>query len=216
MKKQNSISIAGLFLIMAFAFSSCRTITFENNQLTATPTPNEKIQIKNVDFNNFIYSDKTGKAIFSLTNGEQPFGQMKDIAYKLENLEYSDLTDDNSDEAIIHISIQYGGSDKSGLLYVFTLENNKSKMLWYLESGYGADGGLKQAYAENNNLIVELFGDNKFEENTGEFKFPNHKDVPKDLCCPTSFTRFRFRWIGEKFVLNRKPKLFNTLKKENR
>ena len=133
---------------------------------------------------------------------------MKDIAFSLENIEYADLTNDKEDEAIIHISVQYGGSAKSGLFYVYTLDNNKPKKLWYIESGYGAEGELKKVYAENNKLIVELFGNNKFIENTYKFKFPNQKVIPKNLCCPTNFTKFSFKWNGEKFALDGKPKLF--------
>ncbi len=212
MKKQNVLLVV-CFLAVTFAFSACQKSTAENSQAQPqpiiSPTPNENLLIRKIDFKNSTYPDETGKNIFTLTNGEEPFGQMKDIAFKLENIEYSDLTNDKEDEAIIHISVQYGGSDKSGLFYIYAVENNKTKMLWYVESGYGAEGELKKVYAENNKLIVELFGNNKFNQDTGVFEFPNQKVIPKDLCCPTTFTRFRFRWNGEKFALDGKPELFN-------
>ena len=131
---------------------------------------------------------------------------MEDISFSLNNIEYADLTNDKEDEAIISISVEYGAGS-SGLFYIYTLENKKPKILWYVESGYGAEGELKKVYAENNSLIVELFGNNKFIENTGEFKFPDQKDIPKDL--PTTFTKFHFKWNGEKFVVEGKPELFN-------
>ena len=136
MKKQNVLLMIW-FLAIIFAFSACQKSMAENTQAQPqpiiSPTPNENLTIKKIDFKNFIYPDKTGKNIFTLTNGEEPFGQMKDIAFSLENIEYADLTDDNEDEAIIHISVQYGGSDKSGLFYVYTVENNKPSILWYGE-----------------------------------------------------------------------------------
>ncbi len=210
MKKQFVLLVIW-FLVLTFVVSSCQKSAAGNKQSQSVnvPTPDENLSVRKIDFKNFKYPDETGKNIFTLTNGEEPFGQMKDIAFSLENIEYADLTDDNEDEAIIHISVQYGGSDKSGLFYVYTVENNKPSILWYGESGYGAEGELKKVYAENNKLIVELFGNNKFVETTGEFKFPNQRDIPKDLRYPTTFTEFRFRWNGEKFVLDGKPKLFD-------
>lgn len=212
MKKQIFLLITILILVLTFAYSACQNSLNKNNQAQTqfehSTTPEEKLLIRKIDFKNFTYPDKTGKNIFTLTNGEEPFGQMKDIAFSLKGIEYADLTNDKQDEAIIHILVQYGAGS-SGLFYIYTLENNKPKILWYAESGYGAEGELKRVYAENNKLIVELFGTNKFIENTGEFKFPDRKDVPKDLCCPTDFTKFRFKWNGEKFVIEGKPELFD-------
>ncbi|MBA2737718.1 MAG: hypothetical protein H0U50_13140 [Pyrinomonadaceae bacterium] len=211
MKKQNVLLMIQL-LAITFAFSACQKSRTENTQAQpqpiVAPTTDEDLLIRKIDFKNFTYTDKTGKNIFTLTNGEEPFDQMKDIAFSLENIEYADLTNDKEDEAIIHISVQYGGGS-SGLFYVFTLENKNPKILWYGESGYGAEGELKKVYAENDKLIVEFFGNNQFVETTGEFKFLNQKTVPKDLCCPTSFTKFRFKWDGEKFALAGKPELLD-------
>lgn len=214
MKKQNVLLV--WFLAVAFAFSACQKSTAENNQsqFITTPTPDEKLLIRNIDFKNFTYSDRTGKDIFTLTNGKEPFGQMKDIAFSLKSIEYADLTNDKENEAIIHILIEYGAGS-SGLLYIFTVENQKPKMLWYVESGYGSEGELKSAYAESNSLIVELFGDNSFVEAKDEFKFPNQNNVPKKLCCPTDFTRFRFIWNSEKFVIEGKPELLQ-VKNQNK
>lgn len=214
MKKQN-ILLMIYFSAIIFAFSSCKKNAAENNQskLAISPPPNKTLTIKEIDFKNFTYPDKAGKNVFTLTNGEESFGQMKDIAFSLKNIEYADLTDDKQDEAIIHISVQYGAGS-SGLLYVYTLKDNKPKILWYIESGYGAEGELKNAYAENNELIIELFGDTKFDEATGEFKFPKLTVFPKNLDREYTFTKFRFKWNKEKFFVDGKPKLFN-FKAEN-
>lgn len=209
---KDKLPIIVLLLAIFFIFSACQKSANENTQAqsqpTVSPTLDEKLLIRKIDFKNFTYSDNTGKNIFTLTNGEEPFGNMKDIAFSLRSIEYADLTNDKEGEAIINISIQYGAGS-SGLFYIYTLENDKPKILWYVESGYGAEGELKKVYAENKSLIVELFGNNKFIENTGKFKFPDQKDVPKDLCCPTTFTKFRFKWNGEKFVVEGKPELFD-------
>jgi len=217
MKKQKFLLETIWILVLTFAFSACQNSLNKNNQAQSqfadSPTPEEKLLIRKIDFKNFTYPGKTGEKIFTLTNGEEPFGQLKDIAFSLKSIEYADLTNDKEDEAIIHISVQYGAGS-SGLLYVYTLENNKPKILWYVESGYGAEGELKKVYAENSSLIIELFGDNKFIENTDEFKFPDQKDIPKDLCCPTTFTKFRFIWNGKKFVVEGKSELLDYERKD--
>jgi hypothetical protein len=210
MKKQNVLLVI-YFSAITFAFSACQKSLTENSQMQSqsvvSPTPDENLLIRKIDFKNFTYPTQLDNGSFTLTNGEEPFGQMKDIAFKLENIQYADLTNDREDEAIIHISIEYGGSDKSGQFYVYTVENNKPKILWHVVSGYGAEGELKRVYAENSKLIVELFGNNKFVQDTG-FKFPNQEVIPKNRCCPTTFTKFTFKWNGDKFMLDEKPKLF--------
>lgn len=109
MKKQNVLLVI-CFLTVTFAFSTCRKSTVENSQAQSEvlPTPDENLLIRKVDFKNFTYPTQKDDNSFTLTNGEEPFGKMKDIAFKLEKVEYADLTNDNEDEAIIHISVQYG------------------------------------------------------------------------------------------------------------
>lgn len=167
-------------------------------------------KIEDVDFKNFSYSlDKNKDNGFTLTNGEKPYGQMEDITFRLRNVQYTDLTDDNKNEAIINIFVGYGGSGTTSLIYIYTLKNQQPKKLWEINSGYNANGGLKEIYSKGNNLIVEFFSDTKFDENNYEFIFPNIQKYPRAECCPNNFTKFEFKWSGEKFILNEKPELLN-------
>ena len=200
-----------LILVMVFTFSACQKSEVENNAPSSQKSSQTQVSdktINEIDFKNFTYFDKTGKALFTLKDGETPFVKGKDVAFILNNIEYADLTNDNEDEAIINILVENGNSS-AGLIYIYTLENKQLKKLWYAAAGSDAKGGLKEIYTENGELIIELFGNNKFIESKGEFEFPDQADVPKDLYHPTTFTKFRFKWNGEKFALEAKPELLD-------
>ncbi len=198
-----------LVLVIVFTFSACQKNVAENKTLSSQENvQNLYTTVKEVDFKNFTYPVETGKDRFTLKNGETPFDKGEDILFSLENIEFADLTNDSEDEAIIKILVEYGATS-TGLIYVYTLENKKLKNLWSTASGYDAKGGLKRFYSENGELIIELFGNNQFIESKGKFEFSDEAGVPKNLYRPTTFTKFRFKWNGEKFVLEDKPELFD-------
>ncbi len=114
-----------------------------------------------------------------------------EIGVSLDNINYGDTTTDGQEEAIINLSIQTGGSATPNAIYVYTIKNEKPELLWSFDTGDRAEGGLKKVYAENGNLIVELFGDDKFENGEWEYDIPEGKF--KGLCCPKVFTKFRFK-----------------------
>ena len=111
-----------LILVIVFAFSACRTSELKDNS-SASPENAQNLysNIKEIDFNNFTFYDETGKNKFTLKDGEKPFGNMEDISFALQNIEYADLTGDKKEEAIINILVEYGGPS-AGLIYVYTLE----------------------------------------------------------------------------------------------
>jgi hypothetical protein len=209
MRGENFLMLKILVLVIVFTFSACQKSEVKNN----APASQENGQnlyatIREVDFKNFTYPVETGKDTFTLKYGETPFDKGEDILFSLENIEFADLTNDSEDEAVIKILAEYGGTS-TGLIYVYTLENKKPKNLWSTASGYDAKGGLKRFYSENGGLIIELFGNNQFIESKGKFEFSDEADVPKNLYRPTKFTKFRFKWNGEKLVLEDKPELFD-------
>ncbi|MCA1640257.1 MAG: hypothetical protein LC768_18375 [Acidobacteria bacterium] len=132
---------------------------------------------------------------------------MKEDGIFFGEADYWDLTGDGKEEAILTLSIQTGGSAIPELIYIYTLQNSKPKMLWGFMTGDRAEGGLKEVYAENGELVVELFGVDKFENNEWKFNLP--KEGAGGLCCPTVFTKFRFKWNGRNFALIGKPELFD-------
>lgn len=202
MKNQFFLISKVLILAAALTFSAC-----QKSEENAPTLPEATYSsINEVDFKNFTYPVETGKDSFTLKNGETPFGDGKNVLFALENIEFADLTDDGADEAIIKMLSEYGKT-VTGLMYVYTLDNRKPKILWSAAAGFNAKGGLKRFYSDNGALVVELFGKNQFIESTNKFEFSGETAVSKDSRRPTEFTKFRFEWNGEKFVLEGDPKL---------
>ena len=193
-----------LIIIIVFAFSACQ----KSEDNTSTSQEILYSTIREVDFKNFTYPVETGKDTFTLKNGETPFGDGKDILFALENIEFADLTNDEEDEAIIKMLSEYGKTS-TGFMYIYTLENQKPKILWSAATGFDAQGGLKRLYSDKGELIVELFGKNQFTESKNKFEFLGETDAPKNSYRPVKFTKFRFKWNGEKFVPGGEPELLD-------
>ena len=149
-------------------------------------------KIRSVDFANFTYSwnadlgdaDKS----FTLTNGELPAtrderGMIDEMGVFFERVKYGDVTGDDAEEAFVFLSLQTGGSSIPGVLYIYTWQNNRPVLLWSRSTGDRADGGFRDAYAENGNLVLEL----------------NSSDGKRGDCCATKFERTKYKWNGKKF-----------------
>lgn len=210
-----------MILILAIAFSACKKSTAENEQiksqtlpsisptlsLTPTSSPEEDSAIQKIDFKNFTFPETDGYERFTLKDGEKTFEMGKEDGISLGKTEYSEVTGDSEKEAILIMSIQTGGSSTPNLVYIYTLKNEKPQLLWSFITGDRAEGGLKNVYADNGKLVVETFGDNKFENDEWEFNFPKNKF--SGYCCPTAYTKIRFKWNGKKFAVEGKPELFD-------
>lgn len=207
-----------VLVVIALSFSACQKNAAENVNISSlpvislTPTPSLNSAIGKIDFKNFTFPWTKGlaskdKKTFMLRNGEIPFEQKGRMGVSLGKTEYADVTNDGEDEALITLSIQTGGSSTPNIVYIYELENKKTKLLWSFDTGDRAIGGFKNVYSENGSLIVELFGDDKFENDEWKFNYPKSKF--KGDCCPTAFTKFRFKWNGKKFVLDGNPELFD-------
>ena len=173
-------------LIFASFFCSC-----ELAQINISDQPRDS-KIRSVDFANFAYSwnadlgdtDKT----FTLKNGELPAtrdkrGMIDEMGVFFGHVKYGDVTGDDVEEAIVFLSIQTGGSAIPGVLYIYTWQNDRPVLLWSRSTGDRADGGFRDAYAEEGNLVLEL---NSSEEKRGD-------------CCPPKFERTRQKWSGKEF-----------------
>jgi hypothetical protein len=154
----------------------------------SAPTPVSAIRA--VDFDNISYphfpdySDPNGrkKKYVTLEPGE---GGPNFI-------NYGDITGDGIEEAIVALGIDNHGSAIPYYVYVFAVENGKPKLIWDFETGDRADGGLRNVYADNAQLVIELFGKDRViggQLYRGE----------EGLCCPGSFTHTRYKWTGQRF-----------------
>lgn len=153
--------------------------------------------IRRIDFANFTYPGRPVYAdlkSFTLTNGEFNGGDNNDplgLAY----LDYGDATGDGSEEALLILNMSVRGSAIPYFVYIYTLENEKPKLIWAFAAGDRADGGLRRVHAAGGELVVELYG--------------KGKTIDKDLyaddgmeggdCCPSHFTRATYEWRQDRF-----------------
>lgn len=109
-------------------------------------------------------------------------------------LTYGDLTGDGTEDAAIALGIPSQGTAITYYSYIYTIVQGspQPKLLWDFETGDRADGGLRNVYGENGQLVIELFGKNRI---IGDQLYRG--DEP--LCCPSSFTRTFYRWNGKSF-----------------
>ena len=212
-----------LLLVSTFVFSACQKSAAENTQIESQslptispalsispiPAPNLDSPIRKIDFENFSYpwTDNQGDGNFTLKNGKKARVGEGDIEATLQKVEFGDVTNDGEEEAMLNIYPWSGGNCSCDMVFIYTLQNKTPKLLWSFDTWDKADGGFKRAYAENSELIVELFGDDKFENDEWEFDFPKGK--VSGYCCPTAYTKIRFKWNGEKFTAQGTPELFD-------
>jgi hypothetical protein len=121
-------------------------------------------------------------------------------------LNYGDVTGDGNEEAMVALGIDNRGSAIPDYVYIFAVEKGKPKLIWDFETGDRADGGLRNVYAENGQLVIELFGKDRF---IGGQLYRGDEG----LCCPSSFTRTRYKWTGKHFEVVSKE-IFESLSRD--
>ena len=114
---------------------------------------------------------------------------------------YLDLTGDGQDEAIVILKVETTGNAIPQLVYIYEWKD-EPKLIWNFRTGDRADGGLKDIRFENGEVIVELYGQDRFI--IGETETNKITGDEEQLCCPTYFTRTNYKWNGASFQLQRK------------
>lgn len=115
---------------------------------------------------------------------------------------YLDVTADGRDEAIVILKIETAGSAIPQLVYVFTWKDDRPELIWPFRTGDRADGGLKDLRAENGDLVVELYGQDRFL--LGATETGKITGDEEQLCCPNYFTRTYYKWNGKSFLMQGK------------
>lgn len=178
--------------------SSLPTPEFE-----AGPSPTPNSPIRTVDFENFTFPAKPiyteGEKYFTLKHGRYA-GRFLDGAIEphpvlLVESVYGDVTGDGNEEAIIVFTESIRGTAIPYYVYIYTMDRDKPKPIRSFETGDRAQGGLRQVLAENGELVVELYGKNKF---IGGDLFAGDDSI-RGACCPSVFTRSRYEWRGRRY-----------------
>ncbi len=197
-------------------------LTDDRNKTTTSP-------IGKFDFKNYTYElprgwqNPDGSTEITLKNGKiapvetavdedmdpekkAEAKQQRRIGMTFVTAKFLDVTSDGADEAIVVLKIETGGGAVPQIAYVFEWKGGKPELIWPFRTGDRADGGLKDVRAENGELVIELYGQDRFvlgQNETGKITGDEEQ-----LCCPTFFTRSYYKWNGKNFLMQRKRLTF--------
>ena len=235
--KLAAIYLLSIFFIFSFACGSRnRNVQGEanveptvpiisNTQVSPTPQmPNLQAEIlddrykttdapiSRFDFKNFTYPFPRGwqdvdSREFTLDGGKRPMSEDK-IGVSYLTTKFFDATGDGEDEAFVILKIDTAGPTITQVVYVFTWKEEQPKLIWHFRTGDRADGGLKDIRPENGEIVIELFGQDRYI--LGEVETMKITGDEEHFCCPTHFTRTRYKWNGSNFPLQGKRLTFST------
>jgi hypothetical protein len=166
--------------------------------------------IGNVDFRSRDYplphgwQDADGDEA-TLVNGERKLSKER-IGLEYVATRYFDVAGTKDDEAIVVLRINTAGNAIPQIVYIFTMEGDSTELIWFFRTGDRADGGLKDVRAENGELIVELYGQDRYI--FGDVETQKIEGDEEQLCCPKFFTRNRYKWNGRTFILQGKRETY--------
>jgi hypothetical protein len=103
--------------------------------------------------------------------------------FTLHSVEYTDVTGDGKEDAIVVLHYASGGTQNTNYVYVYSFDERKPKLLAYFRCGDRAHFGLRNVYGQNGHLVVELFDPKK---RSGD-------------CCSSAFIRTRYKWHNGRF-----------------
>ncbi len=198
----------------------------QSEKFSTTTSP-----IGKFDFKNFTYElprgwqNPDGTAEITLKNGKiAPIDkkvtedmpdeeraeakQQRRIGMSYVTTKFFDVTGDGQDEAVVILKVETGGSAVPQIGYVFSWKDNKPELIWPFRTGDRADGGLKSVGMENGLFVVELYGQDRFL--LGQIETGKITGDIEQLCCPTFFTRTKYKWNGNAFLMQGKRLTYST------
>ena len=125
---------------------------------------------------------------------------------------FGDATGDGEDEAFVILKIETAGSAIPQAVYVFTLKDGEPELIWNFRTGDRADGGLKKVYTEDGDVVIELFGQDRYI--LGDVETMQITGDEPQICCPTHFTLTKYKWNGSNFRMQGKRKTYSMTEKD--
>ena len=101
----------------------------------------------------------------------------------LEGIKYGRLSSNNSEDAIVVLRYDSGGTQYHYWVYIYGDSGGTPKLLGFFHAGDRAAHGLYQVFVKDQILNVRLF-DPKYQEGD---------------CCSNGYLNYQFRWNGEGF-----------------
>jgi hypothetical protein len=185
--------------------------------------------LANVDFKNYSYPLPHGwqnpdNSDLTLTNGKlDPVSADTDLGMDPEDVaearsqrrigasyvttRYFDVTGDGQDDALVILKIETTGSAIPQIVYIYSYQGDKPELIWYFRTGDRADGGLKDVRPDDGQLLVELYGQDRFL--LGGIETAKITNDYEQICCPTFFTRSVYKWNGKSFLIQGKRLTFS-------
>ena len=163
------------------------------------------------DFKNYTYplprgwQDKDGKDV-TLQNGSRRMSE-EHIGMSYVTTKFGDVTGDGQDEAFVILKIVTAGAAIPQSVNVFTWKNGAPELIWIFRTGDRTDGGLKNLFAENGEVVIELYGQDRFI--LGEVETSRITGDEEQLCCPDFFSRTRYKWNGRNFLVQGKRQTYS-------
>ena len=160
--------------------------------------------IRQVDFKNFTYPlsgpklghdhlrwlDISQKGQVRLRRGKDPSG-----SFTLSAVKFADVTGDATEEAIVVLHYDTGGTQQTDYIYIYSFDSGEPKLLAYCYTGDRAQSGLYKVYGRSGKLVVELHDPEKAIAD----------------CCSMRFIRTRYEWRNGRFVASG-PRQFGAIK----
>lgn len=129
------------------------------------------------------------------------------IGLSFVTIKYLDVTGDGEDEAVLVLKIETGGAAIPQVVYIFTWKDEKPELIWQFRTGDRADGGLKDIRLDAGEMLIEIYGQDRFI--LGQTETGKITGDEEQLCCPTFYTRTLYKWNGKNFLLQGKRLTFS-------
>lgn len=221
------ITAIGLLFGLSFLFSGCGSVSEEanapavsnDNQAAQSPPTLLNVEknetstspIGKYDFKNYTYPlpigwQGAGMREVTLENGVYPMNK-EHVGASYVGTKFGDVTGDGQEEAMVVVRIDTGGSANPQIVYIFEWKDDKPEMIWYFRTGDRADGGIKDLRAENGELVLQLYGQDRYL--IGQLETMRIQGDVEQICCPIYFTRTRYKWDGANFKLQGKRETYS-------